>query len=216
MHSPSFAAAPAPRRAAFQPGACRRAVCARPRPSLHPAARPRPRMTAATPGGDSAGPVAGRIARAFVTACAPGQTPYAEAVRDFCRTGLEAYVAGYSLPALRVALASTAPERALASDEAELRDVWLSLVYKTLRAVGVPSAERSDALTVPDKFDEFVRGIIDAVRQGYDLKRIQLEQALRDTGGEQRTTLESAILNQSTRLVIATLELAQPGGAEGD
>lgn len=157
-------------------------------------------------------PVASRIARSFVDACVPGGKPYAEALADFCRNALDAYRNGYSLQALQFELSASnnSYTRKLRSDEVELRDVWLSLVYKTLRQVRFPVERTAVGVTdTYDKFDEFVQNIISAVRAGYDMKRIQLEQSLRQSSSDRpRTTLESAILNQSTRLVITTLSAA--------
>jgi hypothetical protein len=124
--------------------------------------------------------------------------------------------------------------RSLEADEVELRTIWLTLVFKVLRYVNFPrdrlppeapteSSSRSRAITeefrVPDQFDRFVQSIVDAARSGYDLARIRLEQQLQirsmtslqgNTVGaatNQRSPLEAAILNQSTRLVLLTVEI---------
>jgi hypothetical protein len=160
--------------------------------------------------------LADRIACAFVDACTPSEAPYSAQVARFCREALNAYRTGYSLVALQLEMsgASTGIGRALASDEVELRSVWLSLVYKTLRQIRFPSAS-SEQSAEPgrfdrDRLDDFVNNIVTAVRKGYDMKRIQLEQALTVSDGKERprTPLESAILNQSTRIIIITLRVA--------
>ncbi|BAM83172.1 hypothetical protein CYME_CMT178C [Cyanidioschyzon merolae strain 10D] len=124
--------------------------------------------------------------------------------------------------------------RPLEADEVELRTIWLTLVFKVLRYVNFPrdrmppeapseQSSRNRAITeefrVPDQFDRFVQSIVDAARAGYDLARIRLEQQLQlksmpqapgtsiGTSTSQRSPLESAILNQSTRLVLLTVEI---------
>lgn len=162
--------------------------------------------------------LAQRLAAAFIDACQPGTKPYTAALRDFCDNALAAYRAGYTLQALQFELSASQSvgARALRADEAELRSVWLALVYKTLRKIGYPGGG-SDAAY--DKIDAFVGNIVAAVRAGYDMKRIQLEQSLMLGGGDRpRTELESAVLGQSTRLVITTISAANEdmGGREDD
>lgn len=101
----------------------------------------------------------------------------------------------------------------LKHDEVELRTVWLTLVYKTLRALGYSGggeelkiAEREQRWQ-GDGMGGFVSNIVSAVRAGYDMKQIQLEQQLAQ-GGEARSALESAVLGQSTRLVVTTIAVA--------
>ncbi|KAF6005188.1 hypothetical protein F1559_002157 [Cyanidiococcus yangmingshanensis] len=77
----------------------------------------------------------------------------------------------------------------------------------------------SEEFRVPDQFDRFVQSIVDAARAGYDLARIRLEQQLQirsmpnslgsavGASTNQRSPLEAAILNQSTRLVLLTVEI---------
>lgn len=153
--------------------------------------------------------LAQRLASAFIDACSPGRKPYAIALREFCDTALAAYREGYSLQALQMELstsgASAQAMRALQHDEVELRSVWLSLVYKTLRVLRYPAKRRVE--TEEDGMDEFVGNIVNAVKMGYDMKRIQLEQSLSQKE-KPRTTLESAILGQSTRLVVTTISAA--------
>lgn len=76
-------------------------------------------------------------------------------------------------------------------------------------------------LAPPDNFDVFVKSIVGAARAGYDLERIKLEQQYGSGAAgpaeqskqqqqqqQERTPLESAILAQSTRMVVLTLEVA--------
>lgn len=183
---------------------------------------------------DPSASVAYKVAAAFVEACRPGETPYAIALRNFCLTALEAYRSGYSLQALQFELSASGetglsgqgqPTRSLQSDEVELRSVWLTLVYKTLRQLAFP-VRRDDAAAseMPrtvfsdsyDKLDEFVGNIITAVKAGYDMKRIQLEQSLSQANADRpRTSIESAILGQSTRLVVTTISAASDALKEG-
>lgn len=161
-------------------------------------------LDAAQSGGDD-GNLSTRIAKAFVNACTPTGIPYAEAVQQFVRYALEAYKTGYSLSALRLELRGNVDTaRALASDEAELRDVWLSLVYKTLRAVRYPGGAGRE-LMAPDNFDAFVKSVVAARRDGLNLNRIQKVQESGD--GKGLSELEQAILRQSTRLVVATIDV---------
>lgn len=110
--------------------------------------------------------------------------------------------------------------RALASDEIELRSVWLTLVFKTLRYLRFPTTSISqNGSTAADAFDrdrldDFVMNITEAARKGYDLKRIQLEQNLTASQSSEkpRTPVENAILNQSTRLVLTTIQVANEHG----
>lgn len=157
--------------------------------------------------GDAAAALAREIASAFVVACTRTDVPYAKAIREFVSLSLDAYARGISLSALRSSLQR---EALLASDEVELRDVWISLVYKTLRAVRFPvtlpdDTGNFDMPPPPDQFDAFVRSIVAAKKEGSDLKRIQLELSVSST---RSSPLESAILSQSTRLVVATLDVA--------
>lgn len=85
-----------------------------------------------------------------------------------------------------------------------MRAVWLALVYKTLRNINFPGGSTTSDMP-PDRLDAFVKDVVVAVRRGYDMKRIQLEQL---SVGEPRTDLESAVLGQSTRLVVTTISAA--------
>lgn len=151
--------------------------------------------------GDAAANLAREIGTAFVVACTRTDVPYAAAIREFVSLALDAYTRGISLSALRDFMLQ---QNALASDELELRDVWLALVYKTLRAVRFPAESQVEEVP-PDQFDAFVRSIVAAKREGSDLKRIQLDLNVSSNGS---SPLESAILSQSTRLVVATLDEA--------
>lgn len=169
-----------------------------------------------------------RLANAFIDACQPGRRSYTAALHDFCSTALDAYRRGYSLTALDLELAATSTAsavdgRPLLRDEVELRSVWLSLVFKTLRHIGFPTLSSSSSATEdndameanksrsgflpPDRMDVFVGNIVRAVRDGYDMNRIRLEQSMFNDD-RPRTELESAILGQSTRLVITTITAA--------
>lgn len=150
-----------------------------------------------------------RLSQAFIEACTPNPRPYSESLREFCKHALEAYTSGYTLSALNLELSSTSGSvQSLQKDEAELRSVWLTLVYKTLRALNISGGGEYDGvLKAPDGMDSFVKSIVSAVRAGYDMKRIQLEQSV--GGGEGRSDMESAILGQSTRLVVTTIQAAE-------
>lgn len=137
-------------------------------------------------------------------------------MRDFCGAALTAYRAGYTLQALNIELGAAGAALGLAAlkhDEVELRTVWLTLVYKTLRALGHQGggerleASGGDRQWERDGMDGFVTSIVGAVREGYDMKRIQLEQRLAQEGNA-RSALESAVLGQSTRLVVTTVAVA--------
>jgi hypothetical protein len=178
-------------------------------------------------GSSSSSSVAQRIAAAFVDACTPSTKSYADQLAAFCAEALIAYCSGYSLVAVQLEMTGEAGGggslgRGLASDEAELRSVWLTLVYKTLRQIrfpidGVIAGVAPPEGTERDRLDEFVKNIVAAARTGYDMKRIQLEQALTSTTSSEggtgtppaRTPLENAILNQSTRIVLTTLQVAE-------
>lgn len=178
-----------------------------------PRARYFPSACSATPNDPES--LASRLAQAFVAACTPSDVPYTTQLATFCREALSAYTNGYSLTAIQLELsgAKTSVGRALASDEVELRSVWLSLVYKTLRQIGFPisgqASTPSDGFD-RDRIDDFVTNIVSAARRGYDMKRIQLEQAMTasERNDSSRTPLENAILNQSTRIVLTTLQVA--------
>jgi hypothetical protein len=169
-----------------------------------------------------------RIAAAFVDACTPSAKSYADQLAAFCAEALTAYRSGYSLVAVQLEMTGEAGGggslgRGLASDEAELRSVWLTLVYKTLRQIRFPIDGVIAGVSAPpegterDRLDEFVKNIVAAARTGYDMKRIQLEQALTSTAPSEggtgtppaRTPLENAILNQSVRIVLTTLQVAE-------
>lgn len=151
-------------------------------------------------------------------ACVPGTKPYVEALGEFVRSALEAYSHGYNLTALQFELQASKDEESLnlKQDEVELRAVWLTLVYKTLREIAFPVKSRIPSREVSyDRLDDFVKNIVSAVRQGYDMKRIQLEQALVGHNDQPRSPIESAILNQSLRLVLLTLSVANALGGQG-
>jgi hypothetical protein len=183
-----------------------------------------PSSSPSPPADGSNSTVAQRIATAFIAACSPSSTPYAEQLANFCNEAISAYRSGHSLVSVQLEMSSVSSGgslgRSLASDEVELRSVWLSLVYKTLRQLRFPidhGAESSPSDGFDrDRLDEFVKNIVSAARSGYDMKRIKLEQALTSStspgdGGKNtspRTPLEDAILNQSTRIVLTCYQLA--------
>jgi hypothetical protein len=168
-----------------------------------------PRAAADPPASPS---TAERIAAAFIAACMPSDTPYAEQLSAFCREVSRAHAAGFSLDALLLELgtaaagrSATALARALQPDEVELRSVWVTLCYKTLRARG---GVGSGGGGIPDQWDAFVRNVAAAKAQGYDQKRIMLEQTMASAPGvPQRTPMESAVLQQAVRIVLSTLAL---------
>lgn len=148
------------------------------------------------------------IARAFIQTCTAPKGAYQENLVLFCAAVSRARAAGFGLDALLLEVSSTdaASEilrRPLASEEVELRTVWVTLVFKTLRV------RAGESVALKDRFDVFVENIAGAKRKGYDQKRIQLEQSLQTEAqeGAGRTELENAILQQSVRIVLATLEL---------
>lgn len=160
-----------------------------------------------------------RIAKSFVEACIPQSgKPYVESLKNFVQAAVQAYRSGYSLQALQMEMASMSDggrnfsflPRPLREDEVELRSMWVSLVYKTARAAGEPSGDStpSGSSLSFDAFDGFVKKIVAAVRAGSNFEKIKLEQALAGTGsdGPSRTPEEAAILLQSTRLVVLTME----------
>lgn len=148
------------------------------------------------------------IARSFIQTCTAPKGAYQQNLAIFCAAVSRARAAGFGLDALLLEVSSTdaASEilrHPLASEEVELRTVWVTLVFKTLRA------RAGESVALKDRFDVFVENIAEAKRKGYDQKRIQLEQSLQTEGqeGAGRTELENAILQQSVRIVLATLEL---------
>lgn len=196
-------------------------------PSLRVLLPPLVRMASAAAGGapppaPTATAAADALTTHFITACIPGPTPYAVAVESFVGAAAAAYAANLSMGDLDAALtACTVGGRRLVDADAELRSVWLSLAYKTLRAVGVQGGG-GVPLAAPDRFDAFVADLVAAVRGGYDTRRIRLAQSVGTGGGgggaspdgeagggsEARSPTEAAILAQSTRLVTTTLEVA--------
>jgi len=164
--------------------------------------------------GDSA-KIVRNIAQCFVDACVPGPRSYEECLKDFIRAVLAAYRKGFSLTALQFELQAErdAGTHRLAQDELELRTLWTSLIFKTLRKMNVrrDQAGGEELVAVPDAFDSFVAGIISAVKSGYDLARIQLEQSVAnnsntDNASDQgRRNFEAAVLRQSTRIVYNTV-----------
>lgn len=120
--------------------------------------------------------------------------------------------AGYALGALLLELGAAAGRseaalgRPLQAEEVELRSVWVTLVYKTLR-ISRPGGEDA-AGAMPDQWDTFVKNVCAAHERGYDQKRILLEQTMAaEPGAEQRTPMESAVLQQAVRIVLSTLAL---------
>lgn len=181
------------------------------------------RMQSSTSDENGSQACAARIAAAFIKACMPSNGSYVEHLKSFCEEGIAAYYRGYSLMALQLEMSGNPSRvfgRALASDEIELRSVWLTLVFKTLRYLRFPTTSISqNGSTAADAFDrdrldDFVMNITEAARKGYDLKRIQLEQNLTASQSSEkpRTPVENAILNQSTRLVLTTIQVANEHG----
>ncbi|KAA8498929.1 hypothetical protein FVE85_6514 [Porphyridium purpureum] len=153
------------------------------------------------------------IEDAFLTACMPGNKPYVDALKEFIAAVLQAYQAGFGLNPILFELQSRqgSSKRRLQPDELEFRTVWITIVYKTLRHMNVPrdTSVSQEIVGLPDSFDTFVASVYKAVKNGYDLKRIQLEQSMANPNGQSRNDFESAVLLQSTRIVFYTIELAQ-------
>lgn len=155
------------------------------------------------------------IEEAFITACMPGDKPYVEALNIFIGAVLKAYQAGFDLSAVLFELqnrtsAGTLKMR-LKQDEIEFRTVWITIVYKTLRHMKVPrdTSRGEEFPGMPDSFDVFIGSVYKAVKNGYDLQRIQLEQSMANPSGVSRNDFESAVLRQSTRIVYYTIQQAQ-------
>mmetsp|Transcript_11401 Transcript_11401/g.23076 ORF Transcript_11401/g.23076 Transcript_11401/m.23076 type:complete len:231 (-) Transcript_11401:1325-2017(-) len=193
------------------------------RPFIAVQVRPWVMMASAEPDGQEHS-LPARLARSFIEACLPSERPYVEALQNFIATAIQAFRAGYSVQTLQMEIAAeTGSDRAtmlprpLRDDEVELRSMWLSLVFKTLRAAsgttdepsGGPSSSSSAAAPASfDPFDAFVANVIRAFRAGSNFERMKLEQSLSvgAQGTPQRTAEEAAILLQSTRIVVLTLE----------
>ncbi|GJQ11875.1 hypothetical protein GpartN1_g3666.t1 [Galdieria partita] len=157
------------------------------------------------------------VHRCFVTACIPGKKPYTIALSDFISATATCFRNGIPLETLNSSLGSMKETyfRPLKVEEFELLRTWLILVYKTLKEV-LHSTENKRGICETDDsiYDEFVKSIVTALRVGYSLEKIRLEQAVFNTKTQPRTEFESALLSQSTRIVVLTVQIANEFSSE--
>lgn len=152
------------------------------------------------------------VHRCFVIACIPGKKPYTVALSDFIYATASCFNNGIPLELLKDSLKNIKETcfRPLKDEEHELLRTWLILVYKTLNQVLNPSDPRQRVCDTDNSiYDEFVKSIVTALREGYSLEKIRLEQVVTNTKAQPRTEFESALLSQSTRIVVQTVEIAK-------
>ncbi|CEL94550.1 unnamed protein product [Vitrella brassicaformis CCMP3155] len=98
-------------------------------------------------------------------------------------------------------------------DEAELRTIWMSLIFLTLQTVGWPQLRESPSqlsISFEEKFSPFVANVVEAHRRGFDLRRLKLEEMISRTGSDKvRTPIEQAMLQQSMRIIFLTLSILE-------
>ncbi|GJD10025.1 hypothetical protein Gasu2_42450 [Galdieria sulphuraria] len=158
------------------------------------------------------------VHRCFVIACIPGKKPYTLALSDFISATAACFKSGIPLKTLKESLENMKETyfRPLKVEEFELLRTWLTLVYKTLKEVLFPLTENKRGICDTDDsiYDEFVKSIVTAIREGYSMEKIRLEQVVTNTKTQPRTEFESALLSQSTRIVVQTVQIAKEFSSE--
>jgi len=168
------------------------------------------------PDATTEGGVATILEATFVQACMQLSTGYVDTLKYFIAAATSAYERGFTVPALQLELSQVTAQtagRPLAPEEAELRTVWLSLVYLTLANVGHATSGNPEAVgasappEIRQKFQTFVYDVVNAKQGGFTLESLKLEDMLRRQGAdaEALSPLEKAILGQSMRVVFLTL-----------
>jgi len=160
--------------------------------------------------------VAEAIEKAFIAACSRTDLDYQETLRQFIRPVITAYEKGFNMPALLLEVSTVdkpSIERPLMPDEAELRTIWMSLIFLTLQTVGWPQLRESPSqlsISFEEKFSPFVANVVEAHRRGFDLRRLKLEEMISRTGSDKvRTPIEQAMLQQSMRIIFLTLSILE-------
>lgn len=153
-----------------------------------------------------------QVHRCFVIACIPGKKPYTAALSDFISATATCFTNGIPFQTLNDSLGNWKVTcfRPLKTEEYELLRTWLILVYKTLQEVLFPMGYKRDLCDTGNTiYDEFVKSIVEALQLGYPLEKIRLEQTIANAGTQRRTDFECALLSQSTRIVVQTVEIAK-------
>eukprot|EP00871_Galdieria_phlegrea_P000132 jgi/Galph1/1119/GphlegSOOS_G5876.1 len=150
------------------------------------------------------------IHESFVIACIPGKKPYVVALSDFISSTAACYKSGIALNIVKASLMNMKETgfRRLKPEEHDLLHTWLTLVYKTLRALHFPTKFEGDLCQPEPVYDQFVTSVVSAIRNGYSLEKIRLEQVVSIPDTKPRTDFEAALLSQSTRIVAQTVEQA--------
>ena len=166
--------------------------------------------------------IASMLEVTFVKACMQLSTGFVDVLKLFIAAAVSGYERGFTIPALTLELEQVAAQtagRPLVAEEADLRIVWLALVYMTLEQVNHKTAAVASELgsTVPadirQKFNTFVYDIINAKAGGWTLQTLKLEDAWLRSGNEvdigKMTDLEKAVLSQSMRIIFLTLTVLE-------
>jgi len=158
--------------------------------------------------------IAEMLEATFVRACMDAARGVVDTKKLFVVAAKAGYELALPIPTLRNELAACQRQtagRALMPEESELRDLWLSLVYLTLRELGHAAEEGLAAAdSVPEEtrvtYALFVNNIVAAQGAGAALSELKIDAMLPSAAAADapRTALQTAILSQSMRVVYLT------------
>ncbi|KAK9815214.1 hypothetical protein WJX72_000077, partial [[Myrmecia] bisecta] len=148
------------------------------------------------------------------------------AAKCLVETLIDTFQEGMSIKRIELALTFAALQSGgtlMAPLEQEVVLSWAALVFLTLREVDVPlypEVENSDPhadtsfSAMALGMQRFVKQTIKMYREGFDSRRLLLQQSLAKEGGLTEATMSPSVkmMQQNTRLIVITLEVLQARG----
>jgi hypothetical protein len=195
------------------------AFAAHPRPSRLRAAR----CTVTSPDADGfvldEQSVAQLVEAAFVPAVmgiARGDVTELKLLIAAAQAGLERDCAIDALGQRMRALPVQSAGRPLATEEDDLRTLWLALAYMTLssRGIGSGTVESLVPAVLYAQHRPFVEQLIEAKASGRPLSELSVDE-LAGTSTSLRTSMQAAVLKQSMRVVYTTMDVLADVEAAG-
>ena len=193
------------------------AFAAHPRPSRLRAAR----CTVTSPDADGfvldEQSVAQLVEAAFVPAVmgiARGDVTELKLLIAAAQAGLERDCAIDALGQRMRALPVQSAGRPLATEEDDLRTLWLALAYMTLssRGIGSGTVESLVPAVLYAQHRPFVEQLIEAKASGRPLSELSVDEL---AGTSSRTSMQAAVLKQSMRVVYTTMDVLADVEAAG-
>ena len=133
------------------------------------------------------------------------------AVRASFQLGFELDDLGVRMRALPVQSAG----RPLADEEDDLRQLWMALIYMTLQRQG--GGDGGDALVpalLSSQHQTFVDGVLAAKEAAQPLSQLSIDELCGD--GVERSAMEKAVLQQSTKVIYTAIDALADIEAAGD